>query len=195
MDRYNTLEDPACYAGTQVLINIADIKNQDDLDQFEQLMFQTRADEALPDGQFDLEHYSALHFHFFQDVYEWAGQLRTIRTGKGNNWFCYPEYIKSEMLRIFKELTSEEHLATLNDKKSFSERAAYYLSEINAVHPFREGNGRTQLVFLTLLVRNAGYRLDEDQLDVKAFLEAMIKSFNNDLAPLKLEIFNIISEA
>jgi len=186
--RYNAIEDPLCYAGSNVLINEAGIQNQDDLDQFEQLMFQTRADEELPQGNFDLKHYQSLHHHFFQDVYEWAGKLRVIRTSKGNNTFCYPEHIETEMNRIFKELAAENYLQDIENKSDFSDRATYYLSEINAVHPFREGNGRIQLTFLTLLAFNCGYNLNENRIDEIAFLNAMITSFNGELIELKKQI-------
>jgi hypothetical protein len=96
MSRYDATDDPLCYPGTQVLKNQADLEDQDELDQFEQLMFLTRSEEPLPDGNLDYEHYKAIHRHFFQDVYDWAGGPREVRTGKGGNWFCYPEYIDAQ---------------------------------------------------------------------------------------------------
>ncbi|WP_018097457.1 Fic/DOC family protein [Sinorhizobium meliloti] len=192
MVRYNAVEDPLCYPGSHVLRNKADIKDQDQLDEFEQLMFDSRAEEALPDGDLDFTHYRALHRHFFQDVYEWAGETRTIRTGKGENWFCYPEYIENEANRLFNELAARDHLANTESKDAFAGDAGWLLAEINAIHPFREGNGRIQLVFLTMLTRNAGYELDEGKLEPKRFLEAMIRSFSGDLAPLAGEIRRMI---
>jgi cell filamentation protein len=182
--RYDAASDPLCYAGSQVLINKADIRDQEILDQFEQLMFLTRADEPLPNGALDDAHYKTLHYHFFQDVYDWAGELRTVRTAKGGNWFCYPETIDAEMKRIFTELRAEYHISETQSQSTFSARAAYFISEINAIHPFREGNGRTQLVFLTLLCANAGYDLNEDTLYETAFMQAMIESFSGSTKPL-----------
>ncbi|TCU04504.1 cell filamentation protein [Rhizobium sullae] len=147
MVRYNAVEDPLCYPGTHVLRNKADIEDQDQLDEFEQLMFDSRASEALPEGDLDFDHYRALHRHFFQDVYDWAGEIRAIRTGKGDNWFCFPEYIEREANRIFSNLAARDHLAGVESKDAFAQEAAWFLSEINAIHPFREGNGRIQLVF------------------------------------------------
>lgn len=136
MNRYNAMDDPLCYPGSTVLRSEADITDQEKLDQFEQLMFLTRAEENLPVGNLDYEHYKSIHRHFFQDVYEWAGTIRKIRTGKGDNWFCYPEYIDTEMERILGELQSESLLADIEEIAVFAERASYYISEINAVHPF-----------------------------------------------------------
>lgn len=192
MVRYNAVEDPACYPGTYVLRNKADIHDQDELDEFEQLMFDSRANEELPDGDLDFAHYKALHRHFFQDVYEWAGEPRTIRTGKGDNWFCYPEYIEGEAEKLFGKLASRNHLSDIADKDAFAAEAAWFLSEINAIHPFREGNGRIQLVFLTTLARNAGFDIDEDQLRPEPFLAAMILSFNGNLQPLTAEVRRLI---
>lgn len=102
-------------------------------------MFDSGAEEALPDGDLDFTHYRALHRHFFQDVYEWAGETRTIRTGKGENWFCYPE---NEANRLFNDLAARDHLANTESKDAFAGDAGWLLAEINAIHRFREGNGR-----------------------------------------------------
>lgn len=192
MVRYNAVEDPLCYPGTHVLRNKADIEDQNQLDEFEQLMFDSRANEALPDGELDFTHYLALHRHFFQDVYDWAGEIRAIRTGKGDNWFCYPEYIESEAEKLFGELAARGYLAGAENKDALAQQAAWFLGELNAIHPFREGNGRIQLVFLTMLARNAGYELDEDRLQPKPFLDAMIASFSGNITSLTAEIRRIL---
>lgn len=176
-----------------MLRNKAGIRDQDALDQFEQLMFLSRAEEAMPTGTLDADHYKKLHHHFFQDVYDWAGDIRTVRTAKGGNWFCYPEHIETELTRIFSQLQSESHLTGLTNAGGFASRAAYFLSELNAVHPFREGNGRTQLVFLTLLCQNAGFELDETALDEVAFMTAMIESFRGSTEPLARTILAMIT--
>lgn len=160
------------------------MSDQDELDQFEQLMFLSRSEEALPDGALDYDHYKRIDHHFFQDVYGWAGKPREIRTAKGGNWFCFPEYIDAEMHRIFARLADEDHLTSASEPERFAVRAAHYLAEINAVHPFREGNGRCQLTLLDLLLSNAGFEMNEDRIDPRAFMEAMITSFHGDNGPL-----------
>jgi cell filamentation protein len=184
MSRYDVAEDPLCYPDTGVLQNKANLTDQDELDQFEQLMFLTRSEEPLPAGALDYAHYRAIHHHFFQDVYNWAGQPRQIRTAKSGNWFCYPEYIDTEMKRIFRELSEENHLADTNSLQDFAARAAYYITDINAVHPFREGNGRCQLTLLDILMQVAGLEMVEDEIDEAEFMEAMIASFAGDEDPL-----------
>ncbi|MER8866892.1 Fic family protein [Mesorhizobium sp. M0751] len=173
---YAAEPDPLCYPGTTVLRNKLDIQNRADLDEVELALFLIRADEPIPSGALDYAHFRAVHHHLFQDVYDWAGEARTIRIGKGGNWFCYPEYISGEMNRIFGELASKNHLVA-SQAQDFAIHAAHLLAEINAVHPFREGNGRTQLTFLAMLAEHAGFAFNEDVLDRDRVLNAMIGSF------------------
>lgn len=180
---YAAEQDPLCYPGTTVLRNKLDIQDQAELDEFELALFLTRAGEPLPAGDLDFAHYKAAHRHLFQDVYDWAGEARTIRIGKGGNWFCYPEYIENEMQRIFGELKDANHLAGLSPHE-FAAKAAHVLADINAVHPFREGNGRTQLTFLAMLAENAGLPFNEQVLDRDRVIAAMVDSFDGDEEPL-----------
>ncbi|TPO13617.1 Fic family protein [Mesorhizobium sp. B1-1-5] len=187
---YAAGDDPLCYPGTTVLRNKLSIIDQAELDEFELALFLTRADEQIPAGHLDYAHYKAIHRHLFQDVYEWAGRIRTIRIGKGGNWFCYPEYIDPEMQRIFGELADADYLRG-SPIEEFAVRAAHVLAEINAVHPFREGNGRTQLTFLAMLMENAGFWFNADVLERERVLDAMIESFAGDEAPLASLILDI----
>jgi cell filamentation protein len=94
---YDAFDDPYAYPGTTVLKNLLDLKDQDTLDAFEVEISTLRAEEPLPEGNFDPGHYCAVHHHLFQDVYDWAGQYRTVRTSKGGNAFCYPENIRAQI--------------------------------------------------------------------------------------------------
>lgn len=193
MSHYDAVDDPLCYPGTTVLRNKAGLTDQDDLDQFELLMFQSRAEEPLPEGALDYAHYRAIHHHFFQDVYDWAGEPRRIRTAKGGNWFCFPEYVDGEMNKLFAALAAENYLMDAGDIASFSLRAAHYIAELNAIHPFREGNGRCQLTLLSILLDLAGFPMDEGRMDPEAFMQAMIASFGGDNWPLEKAIERMAS--
>ena len=127
-------------------------------------------------GDFDLNHLCAIHRHLFSDIYEWAGEIRDIDIAKGNNFFAHHAYIQSAAKPVFEGLSKENHLAGL-DEKAFSERAAHYLGEINALHPFREGNGRTQREFINQLAQKNGYFIDWSGMDRKTMLAASIASF------------------
>lgn len=97
--------------------------------------------------------------------------------------FCYPEHIPNELRRVFTWLKSRDHLHGLA-VEDFAGGAAHFLAELNAIHAFRDGNGRAQLSFMALLANRAGHPLDFERLDPEAFLAAMIASFKGDEAPL-----------
>jgi cell filamentation protein, protein adenylyltransferase len=90
---YDAVEDPYTYKNSTVLVNKLDLRTQDELDAFEAEISSARAEEPLPEGALDFLHYRAVHHHLFQDVYDWAGQPRTVRISKGGNPFAF--------LRIF----------------------------------------------------------------------------------------------
>lgn len=188
---YEAGSDPYCYPGTSVLKNIPGLRLQDDLDRFEAAATTQRADEPLPTGRLSVSHYYAVHRHLFQDVFGWAGEPRTIRLAKGGSAFCYPEYIGSEMQTLFVSLRAKHGLRRLSSR-AFADEAATFLATLNAIHPFREGNGRTQLTFLALLADRSGHRLDLDRLEPDQFLAAMIASFGGDATDLSDHVRRLI---
>lgn len=155
-------------------------------------MSMIRSDELLPAGQFGPVHYKRGHRHLFQDVYAWAGRYRTVRTAKGGNAFCYPEHIGAQMGQVFERLKAPD-LQAGAARDGFLLASAAFLAELNAIHPFREGNGRAQLSFLHLVGDRAGrvFRLEEVRPD--SFLPAMIQSFHGRLAPLITELDHLLA--
>ncbi len=188
---YAATPDPYCYPGSTVLKNQAGLQEQEALDAFEAAMVVQRLDEPLPAGRLSYSHYRAIHRHIFGDVYAWAGRIRTVRISKGNSMFCYPENIDGEMRRLFGNLRKENFFRHL-DARSFSSKAAHFLSELNAIHPFREGNGRTQLAFLAIMGHVAGHDMDFEHIEPARILNAMIKSFAGNEKPLVDEIYGLI---
>jgi cell filamentation protein len=189
---YQAAPDPYCYPDSTVLRNKAGLTKAEELEAFETAMTFARSEEPLPRGRFSATHYRAIHRHLFQDIYEWAGRDRTVRISKGESTFCYPEHIAREMQQLFAWLKAENFLTNL-DSPAFAAKAARFLSELNAIHPFREGNGRTQLIFVALIAEQAGHPLDLDKLDPAATLDAMIQSFGGDEVPLRDLIAALIS--
>ena len=187
---YDAVSDPYCYAGTTVLKNIPDLHEQAALDAFEAVSTAQRADEPLPDGRLSVTHYRAIHHHLFQDVYVWAGKFRTVRIAKDGSAFCYPEHIAREMADLFSKLRKAHYYRGLGAKEF---AAAHFLATLNAIHPFREGNGRTQTTFLALLADQAGHNLNLERLEPMAFLNAMVASFKGDERPLVKQIRKLIS--
>jgi cell filamentation protein len=189
---YEAIADPYCYKGTSVLHNRLGLRDQEALDAFEAEATAQRFSEPLPIGRFGVAHYRAVHRHLFGDVFPWAGRFRRLRIAKGGSMFCYPEHIASEMARIFGELKAKAWLRGLS-VDAFAQEAAHFLAELNAIHPFRDGNGRTQLAFVTLLAFAAGYQVDFERIEPKSFLDAMIESFQGRERPLTLALQQLVS--
>lgn len=142
-------------------------------------MVTIQSSQPLPDGALDARHYRAIHRHLFGPVYRWAGRDRTIRIAKDASMFCYPEQIGRQMESLFADLARADHLQGL-DADAFAAEAAHFLSELNVIHPFREGNGRAQKAFLMLLAERAGHRLDVRRIHRQSYIEAMIAAFHGD---------------
>jgi len=110
-------------------------------------------------GKFDVPHLRAIHRYIFQDIFPWAGDFREVTTSRTNSFgFPPPQFLVPSLETVFNQLRSENHLKNL-DADHFATRAGYYLGEINAIHPFREGNGRTQREFIRCVAVAAGHRL------------------------------------
>ena len=109
-------------------------------------------------GKFDLGHLKSIHGYLFQDVFPWAGKFRVVNISKGNSSFGPVAHIVSALVDALDKLKREDFVKGLQAPR-FAERAAFYLGEINAIHPFREGNGRTQREFIRQLAVQAGYPL------------------------------------
>jgi cell filamentation protein, protein adenylyltransferase len=188
---YAAVDDPYCYPGTTILKNKLGLKNQRELDAFESEISLQRSTESLPAGRLSYTHYRAIHRHLFQDVYSWAGKVRTVRISKGESTFCYPEHIDQEMAKLFRALRRAKHLRGLS-AQAFAKQAAHFLAELNAIHPFREGNGRTQLTFLTLLAEKAGYPLALRKMNPERIMKAVIASFGGQEGALAQMILDLI---
>ena len=186
---YDAIEDPYTYKNSTVLVNKLDLRNRSDLDAFEAEISSARAEEPLPGGSMDFEHYKAIHHHLLQDVYHWAGQVRTVRIAKGGNPFCFPENIEGQATRLFDNLRLADYLRNL-DTQTFADKAAHFLAELNAI--FREGNGRSQLTFFALLADHAGHPLKIERLKPDEMLAAMIASFEGDERRLANVIHGLI---
>jgi cell filamentation protein len=188
---YDAVEDPYCYPGTTVLQNRVGLTDQEALNAFELDMTTQRASEPLPQGRLDVRHYLAIHRHLFGDVYSWAGRRRTVRISKDGSAFAYPENIDREMARLFGWLRERQQLRDL-PAADFARDASHFLAELNAIHPFREGNGRTSLTFLALLAARAGYPLRLERLEPDEMLRAAIESFHGRNARLEALIARLI---
>lgn len=189
-----TVQDPYCYSQSDVLQNSFGFRVQNDLSKAEARITVLRLDQLQRRpvvGRFDLDHLKEIHRHIFRDVYPWAGQLRTVSMSKGASLFCRHEFIASEGKRIFDQLRQENALRSLPQDR-FCDRLAYYFGEINALHPFREGNGRTQRVMLGDIAKQAGYEIDFRRISretmVSISCEAQVGQLDGAVANFKTAI-------
>lgn len=129
-------------------------------------------------------HIYSIHLFLFGEIYEWAGKTRSVDISKGNQ-FCRCEFIEEQMDDLFRKLKKEDYLRNYEVKGELSKRLAYYLGEINAIHPFREGNGRCQRMFIEHLSFYLDYQLDFMDITNEEMLEASVKAFDLDYSMME----------
>lgn len=175
-----------CYPNSDVLKNKIGIQDMEKLQRLERRLTMLRILELVDkpiQGKFDLQHLCLIHRYIFQDVYDWAGEIRKVDIAKGS-MFCNVKFIESQAAEIFKSLKSEDYLQGLNEENTAS-RLAYYFSDINALHPFREGNGRSQREFIRTLALHIGYVINFAKVSKEEMLKASKDSFLCDYGKME----------
>lgn len=199
------------YRGTHTVKNIFGVTDYNKLERIEAAIVKARYTEidagSGPKGKFDADLIKALHRHLFQDVYEWAGHTRdelvslsdgTVATmpimqkAEGQPFSIGPA-IPAALGAVEKTLHAGNYLRGL-PRKEFAERAADVMAEINTVHPFREGNGRTQRVFMEQLAHDAGHDLDFTVISKERMIQASIASHERDDTSMMRRMFDEISD-
>jgi cell filamentation protein, protein adenylyltransferase len=179
-----------------VLRNKLDIRDAEQLKQVEAALTALRILElhARPLlGHFDLAHLKAIHAFTFQDVYAWAGELRQVDIIKDASRFAHFAFLEGQANKLFANLSQENYLQGLS-LEQFAARAAYYLGELNVLHPFREGNGRTQRLFISALARDAGFQIAWTTVSEEQMKSASILSlFRADNSELETILLNALS--
>jgi cell filamentation protein len=177
-----------CYPDSNVLINKLNIKDNKKLEKAEKMivlakLYDLRQNKLV--GNFDKDHFINIHKYLFEDLYPFAGKFRTENIAKDSFSFAEWEFIDSELDRLLLKLKEENFLNDLN-KEDMAKKLAYYMSELNVLHPFREGNGRTIREFIRELAYKNGYILDYSKTGSEEMLEAMMKSVidETDLAKI-----------
>ena len=180
-------QDGYCYPGTSVL------RNKQGICDAEALLLAEREIVSLKllmlrvkplRGQHGFSHLCKIHRFIFGDIYAWAGSIRRGEfMAKGTSIFCLGRHIPKNAERIFSALTAENKLRGLA-RKPFILRLAHYMGELNALHPFREGNGRAAREYFRQLSKSAGYELDFGGVATGKLLAADIAAFEGNNAPL-----------
>ena len=182
-----TEADPYTYPNSHVLRNKFGLTYANQLDRVERRLVTQRAAEGIPSGRFDLAHLRAIHRHLFQDVYDWAGELRTVEIAKDGHQFQFRRYIETGMQDVHQRLVRAAFLRGLS-QADFATAAGQIIGDVNYVHPFREGNGRTQLFYLAQLAAQAGHPLNLTRLDAVGWLTASRAAHGGDYTPMAAEI-------
>ena len=165
-----------CYPDSNVLKNKLNITNAEDLAVAEREITSIKlayAKQNIIEGDFDFSHLRKIHKFLFEDIYEWAGEYRHVNISKGNQ-FCLCQNLEAYADTIFACLKKDNYLKNCDN---VPERLAYYLSEINVLHPFREGNGRAQRLFIEYLALNSCYRVDFSSVSPEEMIVASAEAF------------------
>ena len=180
-----------CYPGTTCLINKFGIHNEKELLLVEAGITGKKSMELMENpiaGGFDFEHLKAIHKYLFEDIYEWAGEIRTTNLSKKGTCFADANDIERMAKNCFLRLNKENCFVSLTFDE-YTKQIADFYNVLNMIHPFREGNGRTQRCFMTQLVQKAGYDIDFSEIDPDELMIATIYAAQgtNDLL---IEFFN-----
>ena len=194
-DKFGEGRDPYLYPGLKVMRNRLGIRQAQRLEQAAWDLTALRA-ATIELGPLvrGLPHLCAIHRQLYQDVFDWAGQLREVDIYQGDTRFCHFAYIEKEGNALLQDLEEESYLVGLALDK-FIERLAHYYCEINVLHPFRLGNGMAQRIFFEQLAIHAGYTLDWRDIAVDAWNQANQSGAMGDLSPLRTIFRKVVSEA
>jgi cell filamentation protein len=179
-------DDPYLDPDTSVLVNLLGLSDAEELQAAETDLVFARGEQLelhpLP-GDYDVAHLQAFHRLLFGDVYPWAGDFRTVNIARSASFGDW-RHIRTYLEQVFADLARENHLRGLA-REEFVRRLAHYFGEVNAAHPFREGNGRTQRAFFRQLARDAGWSLRWVNVSVAENGAASEASLMGDNGPLE----------
>ena len=167
-----------CYPGTTILINKLDIVDQEALTEVERVSVSTHFSQIIanpPSDPFTFAFYRSLHRKLFGDLYEWAGELRNVDLSKKGTRFYAAASLAELGEAKFRYLQDAREFRGLAHEE-FAYQIADFYHELNMLHPFREGNGRTQRLFFTLLIRRAGYNINFSDCDTDDLILATIRA-------------------
>ena len=175
-----------CYKNSDTLINKLDITNENDLFNAERELVSLRTTEIILNpikGNFDFSHLKKLHQYLFQDIYIWAGKIRKCNIAK-QDLFCLVNHIDSYADEIFNKLKMENYFISYKFDKKIDKLVELF-ADINALHPFREGNGRSQREFIEQLARINGIDLVLSNVSQIDMIKASHDSINGNNKLLK----------
>ena len=185
--------DPYLHPDRPVLRNKLGIFDARRLDLVERQLVTQRIAEGVPAGVFDLAHLRAIHHHLFQDIYDWAGEVRTVELAKDGHQFQLRRFIGTGMADVHHRLRDADFLRGLSGQ-AFATAASMIIGDLNYVHPFRDGNGRAQLQYLERLAWQAGHPLALTRLSPDGWLAASRAAHHGNYQPMAEEIARAIGD-
>lgn len=180
-DVYTTTQSIYCYPGTNVLKNKLNIKDNKLLKTAEEEITLIKQMELLKNpikGNFSKSHLMNIHRFIFEDIYPFAGKIRREQISKADTMFYPPDLIDRELDKVFDKIKEKNMLKESDGKKIF-DNLAYVMAELNIIHPFREGNGRSIREFIRLMAKRVGCDLNWGNIEKEKLLEASILSVDN----------------
>ena len=179
-DVYSTVQSIYCYRDTNVLKNKLNIQDFDTLKQFEEEIVSAKSYKLIINpisGHFTKTHLFNIHRYLFEDVYPFAGKIRIEQIYKGDTMFYPPNCIDNELNKVFDKIKSyKNNIFTEEDLFDFT---AYIMAELNIIHPFREGNGRTIREFIRQWMLRFGYSLNWGNASRDDILNVSVMSVDN----------------
>jgi cell filamentation protein len=186
--------DPYLISGTDCLENLLGDTDPDELRIHEAQRVAIREAQLARRTlrrTFDADHLRTIHRWLFQDVYAWAGDFRSVPISRGVSEFAQPRFIENEMNRIATELRRERQLREVSVAE-LPDRLVYYFGELNALHPFREGNGRVQRLFLSHMLELRRLILAWGAVSTAEMVAVSVAVHHGDAVPLRTLIGRII---
>ena len=176
-----------CYENSSVLINKFDIRDEQELEMMERNLtgyLMAQATIEIPFENVDFEFYKNLHKYIFNEIYDWAGTVRKVEMSKSTTQFCPVTKIEERANTLFNRLKAQNYLKDFEGEEFINEFVDLYC-ELNYLHPFREGNGRVQRLFLLMLLTDIGKHIEFKDIDTDLLMIATIKSVNGDVFMLR----------
>lgn len=183
-DVYTTVQSIYCYPDSDVLRNKLNIRDKAELKQAEEAFTAVRQLVLLQvplKGRFTRNHLMRIHRFLFEDIYPFAGHIRREQISKGSTMFYPPTCISRELGRVFDEIHTKRMLAERDTEKQL-QNLSYVMTELNIIHPFREGNGRSIRELIRCMGLEYGLHLNWGNTDRDALLCAAVASVEDNRA-------------
>lgn len=183
-DVYTTVQSIYCYPDSDVLKNKLNIRDKAELKQAEEEFTAVKQLVLLQEplkGRFTKTHLLRIHRFLFEDVYPFAGHIRREQISKGDTLFYPPNLIDRELNRVFDELHTKRMLHEQAAEMQI-QNLSHVMAELNIIHPFREGNGRSIREFIRCMALKYGLRLNWGNVDHELLIDTAVASVDNDMA-------------